>query len=197
MRRHGGNDQRVARKSRQVAFGEAQRVGGRFVVGYREADDGFAQHAAHPRLFGRFGYHVLEIVHVGERGCAAEQHFQAPKARAPAHEIGRNILGFGGEDELFQPILQPQVIGDAAKQRHGCVCVCVDQARREDGVGAVQAPHARESCIDFGARADGENARAAHRYGAVFDHAMRCVLGDDVTRAPDPVGLFRREREDE
>jgi len=26
-------------------------------------------------------------------------------------------------------------------------------------------------CVDFGARTDRQYARAAHRYGAVFDHA--------------------------
>src|SRR5664280_1063095 len=26
----------------------------------------------------------------------AEQHFETPEARAPAHEIGRNVLGLGG-----------------------------------------------------------------------------------------------------
>ncbi len=53
--------------------------------------------------------------------------------------------------------------------------------------GAVQALPRLEAGVDFGARADADDAIAANRHGAVFDHAVLCVLGDHVARAPDPV----------
>ena len=102
-----------------------ERVGGRLVVGHREADDRLAEHAAHARFLGRLRHHVLEVVHVGEGGGAAEQHFQAAEARAPADEIGRDVLGLRREDEFLQPVLQLQVVRDAAEQAtwpHACGC---------------------------------------------------------------------------
>ena len=43
-------------------------------------------------------------------------------------------------------------------------------------------------------RADADDALAADRHGAVLDDAPLRVLGDDVARAPDPVGGLGGER---
>ena len=61
-------------------------------------------------------------------------------------------------------------------------------------VGAVQPLLGLEAPVDLGARPDGHDALAAHRHGAVLDDAARGVHGDDVARAPDPVGRFGGQR---
>ena len=81
---------------------------------------------------------------------------------------------------MFEPVLQLQVVGDAAEQRHGGVRVGVDQAGREDGVGTVEALRGLEARVDFGLGADGHDAVAADGHGAVLDDAVLRVLGDDV-----------------
>ena len=68
--------------------------------------------------------------------------------------------------------------------------VGVDQPGREDGVGTVQPLPGLEARVDFGLRADGHDAVAADRDGAVLDHAALRVHGDDVAGAPDPIGRF-------
>ena len=44
--------------------------------------------------------------------------------------------------------------------------------------------------VDVGLRSDAHDALAANGDRAVLDHAMLRVHGDDVARAPDPVGRF-------
>ncbi|HEY6002518.1 MAG TPA: hypothetical protein VIV57_06555, partial [Anaeromyxobacter sp.] len=113
-------------KAFQESFGAREAVGWRFGIGHREADDGLAQHAAQAGGLCSFGDDLFEVVHVGESRRAAEHHFQRGEARAGADEIGRDVAGFGGEDELLEPVLQAHVVGDAAKERHGGVGVGVD-----------------------------------------------------------------------
>ena len=109
---------------------------------------------------------------------------------------GVTFLASAGKMNLLQPVLQAQIVGDAAEQRHGGVRVGVDQAGREDGVGPVEALLGLEARVDLGFGADGHDALAADGDGAVFDDAALRVHGDDVARAPDPVGAVRRpERE--
>ena len=194
VRRHRRHHQRVVAEPREIALGEPERVGGRLGVGHGEADDGLAQHAAHSGLLGHFRHHVLEVVHVGEGGGPAQQHFEATQARAPAHELRRDVLGFRREDVLFEPVLEPHVVRDSPEQRHGGVRVGVDQARRQDGVRTVQALLGLEALVDFGLRADAHDAVAANGHGAVLNHAALRVFGDDVASAPDPVGGLRAPR---
>ena len=197
VRGHRRNHQRVVAEPLEEALGELQGVGGRFGVGHREADNGLAQHAAHPGFLGHFRRHVLEVVHVGKGGGSAEQHFQRGQARAPADEVGRYVLGLGGEDELVQPVLQIPVVGDAAEQRHGGVRVGIDEAGRQDGVGAVDALLRLEARVDGRLGPDSHDALAANGDGAVLDDAVLRVLGDEIAAAPDPIDRLRRQRANE
>ncbi len=110
---------------------------------------------------------------------------------------GVHVLGFGGEDEFLQPVLQAEVVGDAAEQAHGGVGVGVDQAGRKDGFGPVEALLRLELRVDLRLRADPRDVVAHDGDGAVFDHAPRGVHGDDVARAPDPIGGRGRQAEGE
>ena len=83
-----------------------------------------------------------------------------------------DVFGFGREDEFLQPVLQPQVVGDAAEQRHGGVRVGVDQARARGSRRAGRAAAWAGSVRSISAlRADRHDALAADGHGAVFDHA--------------------------
>ena len=50
------------------------------------------------------------------------------RRRAPADEVGGDVLGLGGEDEVLQPVLQTAVVGDASEERHRRVGMGVDEA---------------------------------------------------------------------
>ena len=65
----------------------------------------------------------------------------------------RHVLGLGGEDELLQPVLQLQIVGDAAEEAHRGMRVGVDQPGREYGVRTVQALLRLEARVDLRLRA--------------------------------------------
>ncbi len=188
VRRHGGNNQRIIVVLLQKLFGEPQHVLGRGGVGRFEANHGLAQNRAHARFFGGLRGAILEIIHVDERGGARKHHLQARQARAPQHEIRRHILGFRGEDEFIEPVLQLHVVGDAAKQRHGGVGVRVDQARHQDVVRAVEM-HARlKLFLDVGALADAHDALAANGHCSVINQVVMRVHSHHVAGSVDRVG---------
>ncbi len=129
VRRNRRGDQRVAMEPLQKLLGEPQRVRRRLRVRRRESDDGLAQNASHAALFRCLRDQVLEIVHVGEGRGTAEKHFETRQAGAPANEVRSDVAGFGGKDVFLEPVLQPQVVRDAAEQDHSGVRVGIDQPR--------------------------------------------------------------------
>ena len=157
-------------------------------VGRFEADDGFAQHAAHAGFFGGFGHHVLEVVHVDERGGAGEQHFQARQARAPEHEIGVTFLASAGKMNLFS---QSCSFMSSAMPRNSdmaaWVWVLIRPGVRMASGRSMLLPGLKPF-LDIGALADAHDAIAANGHGAVFDQAALRVHGDDVAGGPDAVG---------
>ena len=98
------------------------------------------------------------------------------------------FLASAGKMYFVEPILQVQIVGDAAQQRHGGVGVGIDQTRHQDGVGAIQTVAGLKLLFDIRALADADDAFATDRDGAIVDEAMLRVHGDDVTRGVDPVG---------
>ena len=196
VRRHGGRHQRIVSIALDVALGPCQRVFGSLRVGNGKADDRFAKHAAHARLLRGFGDTILEVIHVGEGSGAREHHFEAGQARAPENEIGGDVAGFGGKDVMLKPVLQSEVVGDAAKQGHGRVGVSVDEAGDEDRFGPVEMMDRGVAGIDVRAGVDGNDVRATNGDCAIFDDAVLRVHGDDVAGGPDLIGRLRGMRGD-
>src|SRR5438105_7032962 len=102
MRGDGGSDQRVVGETLEKMLGEAQRIRWRFGIRRRKPNDGLAQNAAHPALLRGFRNHVLEIIHIRECGCAAEQHFETRETGSPAHEVRGYVSGFGRENIFLE-----------------------------------------------------------------------------------------------
>ena len=63
---------------------------------------------------------------------------------------GRDVLRFGGKDEFLQPVLQPQVVRDAAEQRHRRMRVGIDQARARGSRRAGRALLGLKPLVDLG-----------------------------------------------
>ena len=61
----------------------------------------------------------------------------------------------------------------------------VDQARGENGVGAVEPLLRAVTAVDLGARADVDDVIAGDGDRAILDHAALRVHGDYPARAPD------------
>ncbi len=123
MRGQTETDQRITAKG--FAGGQAL---GDVIVGVAgvvagELQRGDAECRAHAEFRRRLGGGVGEEIHVVEAGDAAEQHFGTGQARSVEHELARYVGSFGRPDVLLQPFLQGQVVGDAAHQAHGGVCV--------------------------------------------------------------------------
>src|SRR5579875_3948642 len=132
MRSDGGSDERVAFPMLNEFGGVSDHLRDVLVVGNGKIDEGFAENAAHAGLFGDAGNFILEIVHVGVSGDAAPNHFQHAEARAQFDEIGSDVAGFGGKNVLLQPVVEGEVVGEAAKESHGGVTVAVDEAGHDD-----------------------------------------------------------------
>ncbi len=187
VRGDGGSNQRIVLEMSDEFFGIGEGFGGSFRVSDGKSDNGFSENAADAGLLCGLGHHFLEVVHIGEGGGAGEQHYEGCEAGAPADEIGRNVFGFGGYDVVLQPVLQFQIVGNAAEKRHRRVSVGVDQARREDGVAGVEAVLRLPGTIEIGARAGGDDTFAEYGHCAVIDDAAVGAHGDEVAGGDDEV----------
>ena len=137
MRRGSGVNQRIALPLLQelLGVGEHRRV--RLVVGSREVDEGFAQHAAHAGFLGLFRDGIFEVIHVREGGHAGTDLLSRGETRSPAHKFLGHVLGFGGENVLVEPVVERHVVVQAAEQRHRDVGVAVDEAGQNERVFRV------------------------------------------------------------
>jgi hypothetical protein len=73
----------------------------------------------------------------------------------------------------------------------------VNQTRRQDRFRPVEPLLRLKPSVDFALTTHSDNAIAAHRYRAIFDHSMPRVFGNDISAAPDPVRRLRRQGPDE
>ena len=137
MRGNGGRDQRIALPSLDVFLRVRQGRCGRLVVGRREIQDCFAEHAAHAGFLGDTRDHVFEVIHVCVGGDPAAQHFEHAEPRAPENEILGDVSRFGGEDVSLQPIVERMVLCYAAEQAHRRVGVAVDHAGQHQRAAGV------------------------------------------------------------
>src|SRR4029077_7831274 len=107
------------------------------VVRDRKVDPSFAENAAHAGGLGFFGDGILEIVHVRESSHAAANHLGGREARAPTDEIFGDVFGFGGEDIIFQPYVERDVVLEATQKSHGNVGVAVDETRQDEVASGI------------------------------------------------------------
>ncbi len=131
MRRRGGVNQRIALPLLQKLLGVGQHRGFALVVGRGKVDEGFAQNAAHAGRLGFFRDRIFEVVHVGEGGDAAANLFRRRQPRAPADKFFVHVLCFRRENVFVEPVVESDVIVQAAKQRHGHVGVAVDESGQD------------------------------------------------------------------
>ena len=98
-----------------------------------------AQQGPDAQPFGHLHAAVLEIVHVDERGHAAQQHFDDTQRHAQLHVV-RGLVRLERPDVVVEPRHQRNVVGIAALQGHGRMAVGVHQPRHEEFAPAVDLP---------------------------------------------------------
>ena len=100
------------------------------------AENAPRQQRAQPGRFNRIGDKIHVEVVVGERHCAAADHFGHRQQRAPVNIlIGQ--LRLDHPDPLVEPAVQRQVLRPAALKGHRRVRMCVDKSGHQHMVGSV------------------------------------------------------------
>ena len=102
-----------------------------------------------------------------------------PEARADAHEFFGNVLRLSRKNVLRQPLLQIEIVGEAAEQRHRHVRVAVDQTGNYDFAGALMTSRSRVIAIDFGASSRPQRCARPLRRRRRFRSRARSVHRDD------------------
>lgn len=100
-----------------------------------------AEQGPDAEAFGHLDAAVLEIVHVHERGHAAEQHLDDAEFHAQSHIIG-GLARLEGPDVVVEPPHERDVVGIAALERHGRMAVRIDQSRHDEPAPAVDLAQA-------------------------------------------------------
>jgi hypothetical protein len=113
-------------------------------VGRLEPEHGLSAERAHPGVGRGLRDRFLEVVHVGKAGDARPDHLRAAEMRAEADELGRDELPFDRHHVAHQPDVQPEIVGQAAQQRHRRMGVGIDQAGHHDASAAVERLGRRE-----------------------------------------------------
>jgi hypothetical protein len=83
-------------------------------------------------LRGHFGDDFRKEILVAETGRPTQHHFGDCMARAITNHFGTDPAVLNGPNTLAKPSFQRQIVGDAAEQGHGRVCVRVDQPGDQD-----------------------------------------------------------------
>jgi len=115
--------------------------------------------------------------------------------RVPQRTNLGDVLGFAGNG-FCEPVLKARssAMRGKATWRRGVGVGSAGARMRRDGRGAAWL----ETLVDFGLGADGHGCGRRGMATAPFSMTRCCaVFGDDVAGAPDPVGGFAGEREDE
>ena len=112
------------------------------VLGGRAARSGVVdQRLGHDRPLPHLRQHLggvgAEEVHVGRGGDPREELLGRGQPGAEAYDLGGHEAPFRRPDVVLEPLLQRDVVGDAAQQGHGQVGVGVDQARHHQAAAGV------------------------------------------------------------
>ena len=184
VRRDRRSDQRVTLPFFRETLGVAERGLPCFVIRNREVDQSLSEDGTHTCLLGLFGDDILEVVHIDIGRRPAPDHLDQPQPGARSHEFACDVPGFGGEDIFRQPLLQVEIIGDAAEERHGDMGVGVDQSR-QDGFSPCddRAPCPVLPGFECRRISDFDDALPADGDKTIFIEMTIAVHGDDS--APD------------
>ncbi len=118
------------------------------------------QDSPHAGLINRSGGAIQAKIAVGQGGGPGADHFSAGQEASPVNRLRVDKPGLRGEDVLFQPVLQGQVVGQTPEKGHGRMGVGIDQPRQDQEPPAVN---------HFPGRPELRTTGAEIRNPAVFD----------------------------
>ena len=122
-----------------------------------------AQHRTDAQPLGHFDAAVLVVIHIHERGHAAQQLLDNAESHSQRHVVGR-LPRFERPDIVVKPLHQGDIVGITALQRHGGVAVGIDKPRHHKPARAVDDPRVGmrgTECVGFGSgRRDQRDAAA-------------------------------------
>ena len=108
-------NQRIALPLLKKSFGVGERLGFVFMVGRGEINESLTQHTTHAGRFGFFGNGIFEVIHVRERRDPRTNLLRCCEARSPADKFFVNVFLFSGKDVFVQPVIERDIIVQAAK----------------------------------------------------------------------------------
>ena len=146
-------------------------------------------HDDETRLRRGFGDGIFEVVHVRKRRHARPDHLRAAQPGTHLHELWRDEFTLDRHHITHQPYIQPQVVGQAAQQRHGDVRVRVNQAGNNRTVVAIDNFSSRVIAQDFIGRANGDNRLTLDGKRAVVDQRVRIVHGHQRAMRQNRIGF--------
>ena len=126
MRRNGGGNQLVSLPVLDKLFDVGHALRMRLVVGDRKVDERLAKHSAQAGSRCLLCNRIFEVVHVAVGRRATADHFRESESRARTDEFLSDVFCFSGKDVFRQPVLQIEIVGESAKQRHRNMRVSVD-----------------------------------------------------------------------
>ncbi len=193
MRSDRGVNQRVALPFLQEFFRVRSHLGHVFVVRDGEIDPGLPKNAAESRSLGLIGFSIFEIIHVGESGGAAADHFGEREAGAPPHIVFGNVPGLGGENKFAQPIIERDVVFEPAHQDHRDVRMAINEAGDNELAGGVDGLFGRDAFWKRGGdfRADGDDFITADGKESILEDAAVTIHRDDGRAFDDEVYVYR------
>src|SRR5205807_840622 len=100
-----------------------------------------------------------------------------------ADEFFGDVFGLGGKDVFCEPLLQVEIVGQPAKQRHRHVRVAVDEAGDDDLTGGIHDFARGVPLFNIAGPTDGFDASSFDRDRAVVNHASRAIHRYDGTAA--------------
>ncbi len=179
MRSDRRSDERVGLPLRDERLGPREPVGRRRRVGDRKHDHRLPEDRPQAGLVRGLGDVVFEVVHVGERGRARLDHLERREPRPHPDELWRHGRLLRREDVLLEPVHQREVVGEAPVEHHRHVRVGVDETGQHDLAGRVDPAARRKLAAKLLQGANGHDAIAVDRDGAVRNHASRGVHRHD------------------
>ena len=178
MRSGRGNDQRVILPTLDKSLGVGNGLARCFIVGDRKLYDRLAKHSTHAGLFCFVGDGILKVVHVAIGRCSTPDHLSQTQPRTGPHELLIDILSLCRKDVFGQPVVEVEIVRDAAKQRHGDVGVSIDEAGYDDLAGSVDGSFGTNAGRSF-SLSDKLDLSAGYSNSSIFDHPPVLIHGND------------------